>query len=189
MNLRDKKIKNTILFFANKSANNKIGRLKLIKLIWLSDRLHLNKYGRLILKDDYKALPNGPIASKALNMAQCSFDEESYTVNKHIIQAQKELSIEYFSKSDLEVMEYVWAKFGKLNGFELRNLSHEFLEWKRYENDLENKLKPNAYKIVITDLFTNSNGFDFSDLFSKEKQKYSKEIFLQHKKTQEFLSQ
>ena len=57
MNIQEEKIKNVILFFAHKSEGKSIEKLKLIKLIWLSDRLHLNKYGRLILNDKYKAEP------------------------------------------------------------------------------------------------------------------------------------
>lgn len=38
-----------------------------MKLLWLSDRVHLNKYGRLILKDNYKALPHGPVPSATMD--------------------------------------------------------------------------------------------------------------------------
>ena len=102
MDINLKKIENAILFFANKSDKT-IERMKLIKLIWLSDRLHLSKYGRLILKDRYKALPNGPIASTALTISQYGIpgviDVDSYNVI-----AKKEFDSDFFSKSDIKIM-------------------------------------------------------------------------------------
>lgn len=82
MDINRKKQENTILFFANKNGGQ-INRLKLIKLIWLSDRLHLNRYGRLILNDKYMALPHGPAASNTLNLSQNRTD--SYDVARHNI--------------------------------------------------------------------------------------------------------
>lgn len=165
MDISERKIENTILYFSNKSTNKTIDRIKLIKLIWLSDRLHLNKYGRLILKDRYKALPNGPVASRTLTMSNSSFFE-SYLVEDYNITALKKFENDYFSKSDLEIMDYVWKRFGTKNTFDLRDFSHLFPEWLRYENELNDKYSPNSYDIVIQDFFEFPKDIDFSDLLN-----------------------
>ena len=58
-----------ILAFKNGGVINK---MKAIKLIWLSDRLHLRKFGRTITGDDYYALPNGPVPSATRDILESS---------------------------------------------------------------------------------------------------------------------
>jgi len=187
MNIQEKKIENIILYFANQSENNTIDRLKLMKLIWLSDRLHLNKYGRLILKDRYKALPNGPIASLALKMSNFTLPN-TYNVNGFKIKSLKEFDSAFFSKSDLKIMAYVWNKFGKLNSFELRDYSHLFPEWLRFKEELASEFSPNCYDVVIQDFFKTPNIEDFSDLLSVEDLELSEKDFIIHNSIQSLLS-
>lgn len=152
MNIVTNKIINSILFFANKSKNKSINRLTLMKLLWLSDRVHLNKYGRLILKDNYKALPHGPVPSATMDFSKNS-DSTNFSVDQYNIEAEKEFDERYFSKSDLEVMNLIWEKFGHFDRFYLSDLSHKFPEWKRFEKDLEDKYAPNSYSMVMEDFF------------------------------------
>jgi uncharacterized phage-associated protein len=152
MNIIEKKILNSIIFFASKSLNNKINRLKLMKLLWLSDRIHLNKYGRLILKDNYNALPHGPVPSKTMDVSKFSV-ESVFEVHKYNIIAKGLFNSDYFSKSDLEVMEKVWKDYGQMDQFELRDFSHNFPEWLRFKEELENQSLPNSYQIIIDDFF------------------------------------
>jgi uncharacterized phage-associated protein len=178
MDLSKFKIENTILFFANKSDKKVINRLKLMKLIWLSDRLHLNKFGRTITKDSYSALPHGPVASNALTMSNNTTD--TFKVVKYVIQAKKEFNPDFFSKSDIEIMNYVWDKFGHYEDFELRDFSHKFKEWKRFESDLNNVALPNSYPMNFFDFFEEIEDADFSDLYDEEMKEYSKSLFNIH---------
>lgn len=188
MNIQQKKIENIILYFANRANNNTIDRLKLMKLIWLSDRLHLNKYGRLIIKDRYKALPNGPIASTALDMSNYSLPEV-YDVDGYNIKAKTNCQEDYFSKTDLKVMNYIWEKYGDMDTFELRDFSHLFPEWLRYEKELKAKTFPNSYDIVIQDFFETptSDNIDFSDFYNAEDSELSEQDFNIHRSIQSLL--
>lgn len=180
MDINRKKQENTILFFANKNGGQ-INRLKLIKLIWLSDRLHLNRYGRLILNDKYMALPHGPAASNTLNLSQNRTD--SYDVARHNILSKGEVDERFFSKSDIEIMEYVWNKFGTKSSSYLRNLSHQFNEWKRFEEQLNDPDQPNAYPMYMSDFFESPDlsnfpdSPDFSDIIDDATVRMSKEEF------------
>ena len=152
MNIATNKIINSILFFANKSENKSINRLKLMKLLWLSDRLHLNKFGRLILKDSYKALPHGPVPSATMDFSKNSIPS-NISVDLYNIKAERECDERYFSKSDLEVMNSIWGKFGNFDRFDLSEISHQFPEWKRFEKDLADRYSPNSYSMVMEDFF------------------------------------
>ncbi len=175
MDINLKKIENSILFFANKSKN-RIERMRLMKLLWLSDRLHLNKYGRLILMDRYKALPNGPIASNALKISQSGFPG-SIEVDSHNVKSLKEYDPDYFSKSDLKIMEYVWERFQNMDSFEFSKYSHKYPEWKRFESELNSEFTPNAYDIVIQDFFEFPDIEEFSDILDSNTIVLSKEDF------------
>lgn len=153
MSIKIKKILNAIIFFASKSPHAKINRLKLMKLLWLADRIHLNRYGRLILRDDYNALPHGPVPSKTMDFTKLPI-ENSFDVNDFIIIAKRNFDPMFFSKSDIEVMEFVWEKYGSMTQFALRDFSHNFPEWLRYEKELNNKYLPNSYSIIIDDFFS-----------------------------------
>ena len=140
-----KKAVQTLTFFAQKEGSV-INRMKVFKLIWLSDRLHLRKYGRPILNDVYFALPKGPIPSNTKDLADNSeylADTEKELREQFIenlgrfnIKAKLETQKSVFSQSDLEVMNLVYANFGNLNEFELSELSHQYPEWQKFENSL-----------------------------------------------------
>ncbi|MBS4059651.1 MAG: SocA family protein [Bacteroidetes bacterium] len=167
MNSSTSKIINSILFFAFRGDDNTLDRLKLMKLLWLSDRIHLNKYGRLITRDKYSALPHGPVPSNTIDISRVSI-VDFFTVNGFKIKALKDFDKEYFSNSDIKVFEYVWNKFGSMDSIKLRDLSHEFPEWKRYEKELLNESMPNSYEMVITDFFEDVSAGIFNDFITAE---------------------
>jgi uncharacterized phage-associated protein len=141
-----KKAVQMLTFFAHKEGGV-INKMKVFKLIWLSDRLHLRKYGRPILNDIYFALPKGTIPSITKDLADNSeflTDTEKELRDKFIENSQNffiksKLAVEkiVFSESDLEVMNLIFNHFGNLNEFQLSDLSHQYPEWKKYEHALK----------------------------------------------------
>lgn len=186
MNLTREKQKNLILFFLNKSGG-KIDRLKLLKLIWIGDRLHMNKYGRTISKDLYAALPYGPVPSQIFNFTKEN-GLDFLKVNNYDIETEKEFNSDYFSNSDLEVMNYIWNNFNTKNSIPFSEYSHKFAEWKRYESLLNDKYSPNSYPIVIEDFFEFPDISEFEDIISNDIVKESKNYYLKHNSVQEFLT-
>lgn len=79
-----KKAVQALNFYAD-AEGGKINKMKALKLIWLSDRLHLRKFGRPILNDTYLAMPYGPVASGTKDLAEgTSFladEEQQYKDN------------------------------------------------------------------------------------------------------------
>ncbi|MBN2764904.1 MAG: SocA family protein [Paludibacteraceae bacterium] len=186
MDIRTLKILNSILYFASKENDKTISRLKLMKLLWLADRLHLNKYGRLILKDNYFALPHGPIPSNALNFSNASIPG-FYTVNGNKITAIKKVDDKFFSGSDLEIMEFVWQSFGNMTASSLRNLSHKFPEWIRFQKELEDTSLPNKFDIVMDDFFEAPLMKNFKNIASSEESSESKTFYRSFSAIQSFL--
>ena len=188
MNIATNKIINSILFFANKSENKTINRLKLMKLLWLSDRVHLNKYGRLILKDNYKALPHGPVPSATMDFSKNSI-ANNFHVDKYNLKSEKQFDPKYFSKSDIDVMDSIWDKFGSFDQFELRDISHKFPEWLRFEKELNDRFAPNSYSMVMEDFFITPELEDkYKEVFSIEGIEESLSYFRSHNAIQSNLN-
>ncbi|MFW5804028.1 MAG: Panacea domain-containing protein [bacterium] len=186
MTIIEKKIINSIIFFALKNPDKKINRLKLMKLLWLADRIHLNKYGRLILKDKYNALPRGPIPSNTYNISKNS-QSDYFTVKGFKITAIRSFEEAYFSKSDIEVLEHVWEKYGK-SDIDLIRLSHKFPEWVRFEEVLNNPNFPNSYPMSLDDFF-NPPIEDVEYDHNIEESNHSKKIFHKHSAILSYLTE
>jgi uncharacterized phage-associated protein len=186
MKIQEQKRINAILFFAMKAPENKISRLRLMKLLWLADRIHLNRYGRFILRDTYYALPHGPVPSKTMDLSERSV-EDIFTVRGYEIEAEDNFNPKFFSKSDLEVLNEVWERFGDLKELVLRDYSHFFPEWKRFERELTDETLSNSYPMVIEDFFKEPTDVDNFKL-DTERSELSKSIFKVHNKIQEILT-
>lgn len=175
------------LNFLAQQEGGKINKMKALKLIWLADRYHLRKYGKLISNDTYFALKNGPVASGTRDLLESSsFLEDGHSEysgryisadDKYTYSSIAELDKKVFSKADLETLSLIYQKFGGLGKYDLSELSHEFPEWKKYEISLQND--PSArFPISYLDFFKNpekeSYGvFNEDDEYLEE----SKEIF------------
>jgi len=161
--LEYKKIFQALNFFAI-SETGRINKLKALKLIWLADRLHLRKYGRTITGDVYWALPHGPVPSNAKNFAEDSqFAEDvekeyGYQYIRKIdtfnYESIKPVDSKVFSKSDITVLQEIYNAFGNLGQYTLRDLSHEYPEWLRFESALKMK-RSSRYLIEMSDFFKN----------------------------------
>lgn len=176
---------NSILFFTEK-AGGSITRLKVMKLLWLADRIHLNIYGRLILKDYYCALPHGPIPSMALTISN-ETQPGYFKVNDNNIKSDGKFNADFFSKSDIKVMNSVWEKFGNYSPSNLRNYSHKFPEWKRYEEFLNDESMLNSYVIVLEDFFSIPNEKSYLQVLGDSDLSLSEKIFHSHQAIQSFL--
>ncbi len=186
MRIREQKQINAILYFAQRSKNKSIERLKLMKLLWLADRLHLIRYGRTVLHDSYNALPHGPIPSKTMDLSEHSV-EGIYNVEGYEIIALGTFNEKYFSKSDLEVFNEIWITFGDKNRNWLRKYSHYFPEWQRFEDSLNDETMPNSYAMRMDDFFKKpQEGIEFP--FDERTSRESQENYNRHNSIQEILN-
>lgn len=185
-----KKAVQALNFFAIKNGGT-LNKMKSIKLVWLADRLHLRLYGRSITGDEYFALPNGPVPSATRDVLECNnflddtasdyASEYIFSHEQYNYKSTNEPNLKVFSKTDLDSLERIFSKFGHLDHFALRDLSHEFPEWKKYESALTKRLS-SRYPIDQSDFFINIE--DGSGLFNDPEEIISvtKQIFEENTK-------
>jgi len=140
------KLKALLLFFGTYTDTKYLGKVKLMKLFYFLDFLHLKKYGAPITYDNYINLEHGPIPSGILNLVDSaiddidssslsdtiSFETPANTAMKRMIPARKfsEADKKYFSESQLQIMEEVARKFGNKNTKFIVDASHKESPWK-----------------------------------------------------------
>jgi uncharacterized phage-associated protein len=181
-----KKATQALNYLVEKSDGT-LNKMKAIKLIWLSDRLHIRKYGRMITSDFYFALPYGPVPSTTRNILELNSTfitdvEYEYSkvyienIDQYTIKSKKESNLRVFSKTDIEVIDTVFITYGHLDHFSLSDLSHSFPEWTKYDLQLKSKIA-SRFAIEVEDFFVNVN--DGTNLFmdSEEQIDIAKEIF------------
>ena len=128
---RSQKAAQVCAYFAKQSGGT-IEKLKLIKLVYLSEREFLSAYHHPMLFDEYYSLPHGPICSSTLNGINGVIDEslwdEYIARNGNIVVAVKAVErddLDHVSDAEMEVLQNVWKKFSGLTASQIRNYTHE----------------------------------------------------------------
>ena len=148
-----------ILYFANKKCM--IDKLTLFKFLFYADVYHLNKYNRPILGGKYVAMPLGPVSSQLRDILEKGSSD--FRVQGNTIIANRESDNDYFSKSDLEALEYAFNQYSQYSGKELSKLSHNHKAWIKATKREPNSKNPDIY---YEDFFENSE--DIKIEFLKE---------------------
>lgn len=177
------------LNYLAKLDGGKINKMKALKLVWLTERLHLRKFGRLILNDEYLAMEYGPVASSTKDIAQLnegflSKNEYEYA-SQYIMTDDVRLSItsikepdtDVFSDSEIEVFSIIYKTFGNISKYKLAEFSHLYPEWEKHKLLLETgniSRKDMDYDDFFEDPKAITNDF-FAD--DSERIQNSKEIF------------
>lgn len=134
------KVAQMAAFFGQKQGGV-INVLKLTKLLYLADRESLAKYGRPISYDRLVSMDHGPVLSRTLDLINgfsnspgaAKWEEWISTRSDHDVGVKREFSredLDELSTADLEVLEVVWRKFGKMDQWTLRDWTHKnCAEW------------------------------------------------------------
>lgn len=129
-------------------------RLRIAKLLYIADRIHLVRHGRPIVGGRYVALQQGPVPSMAVDVLEdleaakaedaeplpvhAKFSEElarlvdvdtSKRYPEYSARAAADLS--QLSRSDIAVLDEVVKRFGKLTPYALRGLTHKHAAWQK----------------------------------------------------------
>jgi uncharacterized phage-associated protein len=184
-----------LLAYIQKKANT-TDKLALIKLLFFADRMHLRRYSSLISHDVYYALKNGPAASKTLNVLNHSNYLESdvfKTKTKLLAKIQllnsneriiKETSTTCLTEEEKKVVDNIVEIFGNFPVNTLIDITHDYPEWKRYE-DLLNSGLTDGELVQMNDFFKNpdvSKSPALTKYFNKIDPLYEDEDFLEEMK-------
>lgn len=166
MTQNTKKLIQALAFIASKSEGKTVPAMKAYKLLWLSDRCHLRRFGRTITGDRYFALPKGMVPTDAkhlldgeatvMNTPDGYFERWIQKKGEHNYQAVETPDFDEFSQSDIEVLNLVLSMYGDRTAKELSDLSHKYPEWKKYEDMLSDKNEKNAFPIDMDLMFGDS---------------------------------
>jgi len=131
-------------FFIHK-AGGKLTILKLIKLMYLAERLSLERYGEPITGDRLVSMPHGTALSITLNHMKGLIESSpggwdewiSDKENREVSLADPSMmrspeeSLLALSDTDLEVINEIWDRFGHFSASSLRNYTHsaKIPEW------------------------------------------------------------
>lgn len=154
-----------IIWFAIKKPD--ITVLPLLKLLFFADMLHLNKYGRPIIGDDYVAMVNGPVASNTYDLLKGQEylinqieDDLGFKKDGYKVIATREPDTKKLSESDLECLQQTLTEYGHYTPTQLVDLTHEYEAWHKawYNRSSNNPLMDYA------DFFMEENKFYIEDL-------------------------
>ena len=152
------KIAHTILFFIENDMHH-FGITKLMKLFFYADKYHLEKYKKTIFNQEYTKLKHGPVPEsihallldtlslKLDNGYPLEYEEEAKVISNfidinteqlddkkkmHKLQSRenKQANKDFFSESELEILEKVSKEFKNMNTNDISSLSHETRAWK-----------------------------------------------------------
>jgi uncharacterized phage-associated protein len=106
-----------------------------LKLIYLADRCHLERYGRFMFGDWYVAMDSGPVPSGAYDIirdVRAHADttgsrraSSAFTVELYAIKTLRRPEMDELSQSDVECLDMAIAKYGHLTGPQLKKLTHD----------------------------------------------------------------
>lgn len=115
--------------------------LKLMKLLYLSDRKAVREFGGVISGDRPVSMPHGPVLSMTLDLTNGNMrskeegweywiaDKENHEVS--LRKAYEETALDELSLVELEVLRSVWNDFGHMDQWTIRDWTHvNCSEWK-----------------------------------------------------------
>lgn len=158
-----RKILECILWFAVKKPQ--IEQYALLKLLFLADKLHLNKYGRPASGDNYVAMEYGPVptfaydvlkkkstALTSLKLTDFPFRIESNQQNKAVVVVpERGPDIKLFSKSDISAFTESLAKYGDWKFGRLMDFTHADPAYKTaWESKGASNAPPIDYALLLT---------------------------------------
>lgn len=170
LNFRPKidKIVELLLYLSHKKPG--VDKYQVVKLFYLADKEHLNRYGFPITQDEYFALQYGPVASNAMDLLEedrwvlrrAGIDELPFTILKKRIKSgeveaigtpQREVNFDLFSKSDIRVFDEIVDKYGDYSFDELYVETHEHHAYLRAwrERKPHSRRAPMRYEDMIDD--------------------------------------
>lgn len=117
--------------------NGRLNYMVLIKLLYLADRKALIESGMPITGDQPVSMPHGPVLSVVLDLINMGredgsavwYDYISEPINYNVALIEQEPSRDELSDYELSILESIDDRFGGLDKWGLRDLTHSLPEW------------------------------------------------------------
>jgi len=96
-----------MLYLAHKLSDSRI--YTICKMLYLADKISLEKYGRLIFGETYVAMEHGATPSNAYDLLKKSKDDHRFglSVNDKYVTPLRKATLDYLSETDIECLNKV----------------------------------------------------------------------------------
>ncbi|MEM1409355.1 MAG: Panacea domain-containing protein [Pseudomonadota bacterium] len=141
-------------FFARK-AGGRINVLKLAKLLYLAERAFMEKYDEPMFFDRLVSMDHGPVTSVTLDLINGGQENDQWSKfisgreNYDVVSAVSEddfSDLDHLSKIERSTLSNVWAEFGHMGKYEIRDWTHRNCpEWE----DPNGSMRPISHEIVF----------------------------------------
>lgn len=136
MTYEPRKAAQLIAYLILKSGGQCLNVLKAVKLVYLTDRESIAKYGFPVLEERRCSMPHGPVNSSTYSFINGEYDAEGTgwpdflrdRENHNIALASQEITaddLDELSDADIECLDAVWARFGHMSQWDLRDWTHD----------------------------------------------------------------
>lgn len=114
----------------------RLGILRLMKLLYIADRESLAESGRTITGDSYAALDHGPVLSTLYNIIKDedvrSSEWRKYVErNEYWLKPKSDPGVGQLSRFEVRKLNEIATRFAGQDVWEIVKLTHTFPEWKR----------------------------------------------------------
>lgn len=139
------KLKAIFLYFAENTDPALLGKVKMMKLFYFLDFMHVKMYGSPITYDRYVKMEHGPIPSTILNLVDAVDNDIDTAELSDTIRIEKPKNSDihriiptrkfndydrgYFSETELEILEKVSSRFGDKTRKYIEDASHKEAPW------------------------------------------------------------
>jgi uncharacterized phage-associated protein len=115
------------------NGGGKMDKLKLVKLLYLTERESAQHRGRPMLYDEYYSLKHGPICSSSLNGLNGGLDVNVWSryiakdgrKDVYVCQGITRDMLDQISRSDDNILGRIWESFGWMTASQIRNWTHQ----------------------------------------------------------------
>ena len=122
-------------FLARREAP--MAHIKLMKLLYLADRLSMERYDAPMSDDSQCNMKNGPILSATLDLmngtrSSCAWSAFISPIKNNEVALQRDFAwdeLDELSRADIAILDEVFATFGHLKRWELVDYVHTLPEW------------------------------------------------------------
>jgi uncharacterized phage-associated protein len=156
------KLKFILLYFCENTDQRFLGKVKLMKLFYFLDFMHVKKYGVPVTYDTYVKLEHGPIPTTIMNLVNTACDDIDSSVlsdtlrfetpagtlmrRAQAIRKNTDTDLKNFSDSEIRILHIVCQRFGDKNTKFIEDASHNEAPW--IESDLFDEI---PYTLAVKD--------------------------------------
>lgn len=128
------------------SPSKSMNYMKLIKLLYIADRESIKETGTPITGDRYVAMKHGPVLSSIYDLIlgrewQPGFSTWARYIKTDLkaITLEQDPGVECLSEYEVKKLKEVFEEYQDKTQWELRDLTHDFEEWKRNDPGASSK--------------------------------------------------